>query len=175
MFNEAAIQASVAQGTSLAENARIFALLNMAIADALISSMESKFYYEYWRPVTAIRAGDTDGNKHTAPDAGWLPLVVTPPYPSYPSNYASAAHAAGAVLAESYGNGGHAITLTSSNPAVDVTLHYTTFSQLSDDATAARVYGGIHFRFDQDAGSRMGRHVGSYLLRNQLRPVHGQG
>ena len=79
------------------------------------------------------------------------------------------------MLAESYGNGGHAITLTSGSPAVDVTLHYTTFSQLSDDATAARVYGGIHFRFDQDAGSRMGRHVGSYLLRNQLRPVHGQG
>ena len=77
VFNEAAIQASVAQGTSLAENARIFALLNMAIADALISSMELKFYYEYWRPVTAIRAGDTDGNKHTAPDPGWLPLVAS--------------------------------------------------------------------------------------------------
>lgn len=171
LFNEVARQASAAQGKSLAENARIFALLNMAITDGLISSMESKFYYAYWRPVTAIRAGDTDGNEHTLPDPDWLPLVVTPPYPAYPSNYASAALAARAVLEASYGTGGHAITLLSSSPAVDVTLHYTTFSQLTDDINDARVYGGIHFRFDQDAGSRMGQNVGSYILMNQLRPV----
>jgi hypothetical protein len=173
VFNEVARQASAAQGKSLAENARSFALLYMALTDGLIAAMESKVYYAYWRPVTAIRAGNTDGNKHTTSDPGWLPLVVTPPYPAYPSNFASAALAARAVLEESYGKGGHAITLRSGSAAVDVTLHYRTFAQLTDDINDARVYGGIHFRFDQDAGSRMGRQVGAYILRNQLRPVHG--
>jgi hypothetical protein len=168
VFGESASQASVAQGKTLSENARIFALLHMAMTDGLISSMESKFYYEYWRPVTAIRAGDTDGNKRTEPDPEWLSLVVNPPYPSYPSNYASAALAARAVLEEVYGKGDHSITLTSISPSVDVTLHYTTFSQMTEDINDARVYGGIHYRFDQDAGSRMGWGVGSYILRNHL-------
>ncbi len=175
VFGQAASQASAAQGKTLSENARIFALLYMAIADGLISSMESKLIYEYWRPVTAIRAGDTDGNKKTEPDPGWLPLVVTPPYPAYPSNYASIGFAAGAVLEEAYGKGGHSITLISISPLVDVTLHYTTFSQMTDDIYDARIYGGIHYRFDMEAGSRMGRHVGSYILRNQLGLVHGKG
>jgi hypothetical protein len=174
VFGEAARQASLAQGKSLSENARDFALLNMAVTDALISSMESKFYYELWRPVTAIQAGDTDGNKHTEADAGWSTLIPTPPYPDYPSNYGSAALAARAVLEEAYGSGGHDITLPSGNPSVAVTLHYTTFSQLADEINDARVHGGIHFRFAQEAGSRMGRHVGSYILRNHLRPAHGQ-
>jgi hypothetical protein len=168
VFNETAIQISTAQGKTLAENARIFALLNMAISDGLISAMESKFYYGYWRPVTAIRAGGTDGNQETEPDPDWLSLVVTPPYPSYPSNYASVAYAARAVLEEAYGKGGHSITLGSGNPSVDVTLHYTEFSQMTDDIDDARVYGGIHFRFDQDAGTRMGSRIGSYILRNHL-------
>jgi hypothetical protein len=168
VFGESARQASAAQGKTLSENARIFALLHMAMADGLISSMESKFYYEYWRPVTAIRAGDTDGNKKTAPDSDWQSLIDAPAHPSYPSNYASAALAARAVLEEVYGKGNHSITLTSISPSVDVTLHYTTFSQMTDDINDARVYGGVHYRFDQDAGSRMGWGVGSYILRNHL-------
>jgi hypothetical protein len=171
VFGESARQASEAQGKTLSENARIFALLHMAMADGLISSMESKFYYEYWRPVTAIRAGDTDGNRKTEPDPDWLSLVVNPPYPSYPSNYASAALAARAVLEEVYGKDGHSITLTSISPSVDVTLHYTTFSRMTDDINDARVYGGIHYRFEQDAGSRMGWQVGSYILRNHLQEM----
>jgi hypothetical protein len=168
VFGQSASQASVAQGKTLPENARIFALLHMATADGLISSMESKFYYGYWRPVTAIRAGNTDGNKKTARDPEWLSLIDTPPHPSYPSNYASAALAARAVLEEVYGKGDHSITLTSISPSVDVTLHYSTFSQMTDDINDARVYGGIHYRFDQDAGSRMGWRIGSYILKNHL-------
>jgi hypothetical protein len=87
--------------------------------------------------VTAIRAGGTDGNQETEPDPDWLPLVVTPPYPSYPSNYASAALAARAVLEEVYGKGGHSITLENGNTSVDVTLHYTEFSQMTDDINDA--------------------------------------
>jgi hypothetical protein len=145
------------------------------MADGLISSMESKYHFNLWRPVTAIRAGDTDGNRKTDPDPTYLPLVVTPPYPSYPSNYASAANAAREVLEEVYGKRGHTITLASTSPAVDVTLRYTTFARMTDDINDARVYGGIHFRFDQDAGSRMGQQVGAHIVRHQLRPVRGRG
>jgi hypothetical protein len=168
VFNEAARQASAAQGKTLSENARIFALLNMAIADGLISSMESKFHYNLWRPVTAIRAGDTDGNRKTEPDPAYLPLVVTPPYPSYPSNFASAAHAACAVLEAAYGADGHALTLASTSPAVDVTLRYSTFARMTEDINDARVYGGIHFRFDQEVGGRLGRDIATYVTKHNL-------
>lgn len=171
LFNPAARQVSAAQGKTLSENARIFALLGMAICDGLISSMETKFFYNYWRPVTAIRAGDTDGNRKTDPDPAWLPLIVTPAFPSYPSNHASGSGAAGTVLEHLYGESGHSITLTSPT-APGVVLNYSAWEQITDDIDDARVYGGIHFRFDQDAGNRLGRRVGSYILRNHLRPIH---
>ena len=170
VWNAAARQASAAQGKTLSENARDFALLTMAQSDGLISSMESKYYYNSWRPVTAIQAGHTDRNPGTAPDPTWLPLIGTPLFPSYPSNHASGSGAARRVLEHVYGKDGHAITLTS--PRVPgVVLEYTAWEQITDDIDDARIYGGIHFRFDQEAGSRMGRRVGSYILRNHLRPV----
>ena len=171
VWNDAARQASAAQGKTLSENARIFAVLAMAICDGLISSMETKYHYSYWRPVTAIRVGDTDGNAKTDPDPAWLPLVITPPFPSYPSNHASGSGAARAVLDRLYGKDGHDVTLTS--PLVPgVVLNYTAWEQITDDIDDARIYGGIHFRFDQEAGARQGRHVAKYILRNHLRPVH---
>ena len=86
------------QGLSLASNARLFALLNIATADALISCWDTKYTYNFWRPVTAIRAADTDGNPGTAPDAGWTPLLVTPNFPSYTSAHSTVSSAAVEVL-----------------------------------------------------------------------------
>jgi hypothetical protein len=169
-FGETACQVSAAQGKSLAENAQIFALLNMAIADALITSMAGKFYYNLWRPVTAIRAADTDGNSQTAKDATWLPLNTTPPYPTHPGNYSSVACAAREVLEAAFGKSGHDYTLVSS---VGVPLTYSAFKQMSDDVYDARIYGGIHFRFEQDAGEWIGARVGKHTLQNYLRPVRG--
>lgn len=105
VWNSAARQVSALQGKTLSKNARIFALLAMAIADASISVFETKYYYNYWRPVTAIRAGDLDGNVLTAPDPDWLPLIVTPPFPSYASAHASLSGAARAVLERAFGKG----------------------------------------------------------------------
>jgi hypothetical protein len=167
-FNTAARQVSSAQSKSLSENARIFALLAMAIADGSISVFEAKYFYNYWRPVTAIQAGDTDGNRLTDPDPAWLPLLVTPPFPSYPSAHATLSGAARAVLERAFGHGGLAITL--SNPSVPgVILNYTAWEQITDDIDDARVYGGIHFRYDQEAGARQGRRVGRFILRQYLR------
>jgi hypothetical protein len=174
VFGQAAGQASAARRRSLSENARIFALLSMALADGLIAAMESKYHYGLWRPVTAIRAGAADGNRRTEPDPTFLSLVVTPAYPSYPSNYGAVAAAAREVLEAAYGKHGHAIALPSSSPAVDVTHRFSSFAEMADDINDARVFGGIHFRFDQRAASRMGQKVGNYILRRHLRPRRGQ-
>ena len=93
-WNPAARQASAAQGKTLSENARIFALLAMAICDGSIAVFDTKYYYNLWRPVTAIRAGDIDGNRKTDPDPTWLPLIATPAFPSYPSAHATLSGAA---------------------------------------------------------------------------------
>ena len=101
-----------------------------------------------------------------------MPLINTPPYPAYTSNYASAANAARVVLQEAYGNGHHSFVVKSTNPAVNVTLRYTRISRLVNDIEEARIDGGVHYRFDMDAGSRQGSQVGSYIVEHLLRPVH---
>ncbi len=167
-WNPAARQVSAAQGKTLSENARIFALMAMAICDSSISCFETKYYYNIWRPVAAIRAGDLDGNRWTNPDSSWLPLITTPPFPSYPSAHGSLSGGARAVLERAFGKYGLAITLA--NPALpSVVLSYTSFKEICDDIAEARVYGGIHFRYDQEAGARQGKEVGKYILRNYLR------
>jgi hypothetical protein len=169
-WNSAARQASAAQGLSLSENARVFALLAMAICDASIATFDTKYHYNLWRPVTAIRAGDLDGNWRTEADPDWVPLITTPAFPSYTSGHATLSAAARRVLERAFGKGGHEITLTT--PSLpDLVLNYTTFSAITDDIDDARIYGGIHFRFDQVAGGRQGRRVGSYILETYLLPV----
>ena len=109
---------------SLSENARALALINMAINDSLVASFFNKYHYNFWRPETAIHAGDTDGNPKTDADPNWVPFIATPCFPSYPSNHGSAANAAAEVMRRLYGEAGHSITL--SNPAVPtIVLQYT--------------------------------------------------
>jgi membrane-associated phospholipid phosphatase len=170
-FNQAAVQIAGEQRRSLSENARALALINMAINDSLVASFFNKYHYNFWRPETAIRAGDTDGNPKTDPDPNFVPFIVTPCFPSYPSNHGSAANAAAAVMRRLYGEAGHSMTL--SNPAVPtIVLQYTSFRQITNDISDARVYGGIHFRTDQDAGALLGLAVGKAVYKHNLRPVH---
>jgi len=172
VFNQAARQVAQQQGRTLSENARALALINMAISDSVVTAFLNKYHYNFWRPVTAIHAGATDGNPKTAPDPDFVPFIVTPCFPSYPSNHGSAANAAAAVMRRLYGEAGHSMTL--SNPAVPtIVLQYTSFKQITDDISDARVYGGIHFRTDQDAGALLGLAVGRTVYRNNLRAMHG--
>ena len=170
VYNPAARQVSIAQEKTLSQNAHDFALLAMAVCDGLISSMETKYYYNRWRPVTAIRAADTDGNTNTEPNTGWVPLITTPPFPSYPSAHASAGGAARRILERLYGKDGFLITLTSPT-APNVTLYYTAWKQITDDIDDARIFGGIHFRYDQEGGAQQGWKVGSYIFETQLLPL----
>ena len=171
VLNLAARQVAEAQHRSTSENARALALVNMAINDSLVASMYNKYHYNFWRPETAIRAGDTDGNSKTDPDLAFLPFIATPCFPSYPSNHASGTSGGAEVLRRLYGSSGHSITL--SNPAVPgITLQYTSFTEITVDVDDARVYGGIHYRFDQVAGGRLGRAVANAVYRNNLRRTH---
>jgi hypothetical protein len=168
VWNSAARQASAAQGMTLSENARIFALLGMAMADAAISGWDTKYHYNFWRPQMAIRAGDTDGNGLTDKDPDWAPLINTPAHPSYASGHATVSGSARAVLERAFGKDDHEVTLTHSS-LPDIVLNYTGWDEITDDIDDARVYGGIHFRFDQEAGSHQGRAIGKFILRNYLR------
>ena len=171
VFNQAAQQVARQKGRSLSDNARALALINMAMSDSLVASFLNKYHYNFWRPETAIHAGDTDGNLKTEPDPNYAPFVTTPCFLSYPSNHGSAGNGAAEVLRRLYGEAGHSITLT--NPAVPtIVLQYTSFKQITDDISDARVYGGIHFRTDQIAGADLGRAVGTAVYKNNLRSIH---
>jgi hypothetical protein len=150
------------------------ALLNMALSDALVVMFDTKYRMPFWRPETAIRAGDEDGNRATRGDPSFVPFVTTPCHPSYVSAHAAAAYAAREILERVYGHGSHLIILSS--PAIpEVTLQYRKFREITTDIDDARIYGGIHYRFDQDAGARMGRNIGAYIHRHNLRPKHRNG
>ena len=175
VFNQAAREVSAQEGWhSLSENARAFALINMALSDGAVTTFLNKYHYNFWRPETAIHGGDTDDNRKTDADPNWVPFIPAPCFPSYPSAHGTLSGAGAEVMRRLYGEAGHAITL--SNPAVPgIVLHYGSFGQITDDISDARVYGGIHFRTDQDAGARLGRAVGAEVYKINLRPVHHNG
>jgi hypothetical protein len=172
VMNLAARQVALAQGRSIEHNARSLAVINMAISDSLVASFNTKYSYNLWRPETAIRAGDTDGNDKTEADPDWKPLILTPCFPSYVSNHASGSYGGAEALRRIYGAGGHDITITTAAfPAL--VYHYTKFDQITADIDDARVYGGIHFRFDQEGGARLGRRVAAAVNHDNLRPATG--
>jgi hypothetical protein len=159
-----------ARGTTLVQNARLFALLNLAEADAAISCWDTKFATNFWRPVTGIRLADTDGNDATAADPSWLPLIVTPPFPSYSSGHSTFSGAAQAVLTSFFGTDNVTFTLPSENPGVGDRT-FTSFSQASLESANSRLYGGIHWSFDNIDGLAQGNALGAYVFANFLRPA----
>ena len=172
-MNQAAREVAQEMGGSLSQNARALALINMAINDSLVASFFNKYLYNFWRPATAIHAAASDGNPNTDQDPDWAPFITTPCFPSYPSNHGSAVNAAGEVLRRLYGEAGHSMTLTT--PSLpNIVLRYYSFKEIANDVSDARVYGGIHFRTDQEAGADLGRAVGTAVYKNNLRPVHDE-
>jgi hypothetical protein len=173
LWSDIARQIAAARGTSLAHNARTFALVSMALSDAGVTLADAKYKYRFWRPETAIRAAAGDGNRRTEPDPDYVPLIRTPCHPSYPSGHAATSYAAREVIERTFGES-HAITL-SSPTAPGVTLEYQRLEEITDDVDDARVYGGVHFRFDQEAGAQQGRRVGAFVHQHVLRPLYAGG
>jgi hypothetical protein len=167
VWNPIARQLSAADASSLSQNAHALALLNIAMNDAAIATFDSKYKYNFWRPETAIRMGQSDGNQSTDADPSFTPMVTTPCFPGYPSAHATLSNAAREVLERLYRSRRHSLILSS--PAVPgVTLRYNRLREITADIDDARVYGGIHFRFDQEAGADLGRRVGDYVYKQTI-------
>ena len=158
--------------TSIADSARLFALGNVAMTEAALSVWDCKVTYPSWRPVTAINQGDNDGNKHTAGDADWKPLINTPNYPDMCSGANSVSAAGSKTLALVFGTDHFEFVMTTTNPAAVPSTHtYTRFSDVTIDVRNARVYQGIHFRFADEIGRKMGLKVAKWAFHHALRPV----
>ena len=171
-WNRIAASVAAERHTTLSENARLLALVNVAMADAVISCWDAKYTYVFWRPITAIRLANTDGNPATVEDAGWTSLLVTPNFPEYTSGHATVSPAAAVVLGTYFGNDAE-FTLTSETlPGVVRT--YNSFAQATDEAFEARIYGGIHFRSACRDGRALGTQVGSFVVANVAQSVHGK-
>jgi hypothetical protein len=155
----------------LSQNARLFALVEMAVADSYIAVFDAKYTYNFWRPITAIRNGDIDGNDATTRDAGWEPLVDTPLHPEYPCAHCINSAAARAVLESEFGTGPNPLTMTSPTaPGVD--HKWASIQEYADEVASARIYGGIHYRNSTVVGKAMGKQIGELAVQNYLKPVH---
>lgn len=156
------------RGLDMWQHAQLFALLNLASTDSTIAVFETKYHYNFWRPVTAIRAADSDSNPFTVADPAWLSYQVTPPYPDYTCGLTTNVGSVTEVLRQYFGTDKIAYTFT----AAGITRNYQRLSDADEDAVDARVYGGMHFRTGCEQGIRYGGKVGKFMVQSQLRPLH---
>jgi hypothetical protein len=178
-WNRLARAVSAGRGLDLSENARLFALLNVAMADGYIASWEAKYHYLFWRPITAIRLGDSDGNPDTAGVPDWTPLQPTYPMPDYDSGHAVQGGVAAEILKQVFGTDDIAFTACSMTVGVGATCadpdpilrSFASFSQAADENAVSRIYIGIHFRNAVEEGVRHGRKIAAYAVHQVFKPV----
>ena len=163
---------AAAHVTNLGDSARLFALANLATADAVISCWETKYHFNFWRPITAIQLGDTDGNPGTVADPSWEPLINTPNYPDYTSGANNVTVAMVTTLHHFFGTDNFAFTITSNAPlAVQKSRNFTRFSDAADEVVNARILLGIHFRSADEEARQQGTRVAHWTFQKFLRPV----
>jgi len=170
MWNRVARSMTAQRQTGLVENARLFALMNLAMMDATIACWDSKYTYRFWRPVTAIPLADTDGNDATEADPAWTPFRPTPLHPEYPSAHACVSTAAANVLTSFFGSHTAFSTTTSTCPA-GVVRSYDSFQAMADEVGESRIFIGFHFRSSIRDGARMGRHIAHRTVHRFLQPL----
>ena len=166
-WNAIAEELATQRHDTIQKDARVFAVLNLALADAAIASWDAKYTYDFWRPITAIRQANTDNNPGTTADPSWTPLLTTPAFPSYVSGHSTFSAAAAAVLSSVYGARTQFTTTSDSLPGV--TRSFASFTQAAQEAGVSRIYGGIHFAFDNENGLVLGHKIGQYVYSHALR------
>jgi len=172
LWNRVLRDIAAARVLNIDDSVRLFALVNLAMADAGITAWDSKLHFAFWRPVTAIQEGDNDGNPETAGDPDWQPLINTPNYPDYTSGANNVTGAATRSLALFFGSDEMTFTVTTTNASAPVqTLTYNRFSDAAADVVNARIYEGIHFRFADVQARKQGRHVAQWVFSHFLRSV----
>ena len=174
-WNRVTATAAVNKNLDLLATARLFALVNIALADSYIAGWDSKFHYNFWRPYTAVRAAATDGNDNTDADLTWESLMNTPPVHDYPSTHSTLGNAAASVLNELVGSN-IGFTMTSSSAELaNSTRSFTNFTHAATENADSRVYAGLHFRFSCDRGLELGKRIGDYTVTSHLRPKPSKG
>ena len=172
LWNHVLRDIATAHVHNIDDSARLFALANLAMTDAVITAWDTKLHYVFWRPVTAIHEADNDGNPETAGDADWQPLINTPNYPDYTSGANNVTGAATRALALFFGTNEMTFSVTTTNPAaLQQVRTYNRFSDAAADVVNARIYEGIHFRFADVQARKQGRHVAQWAFSHFLRSV----
>ena len=179
-WNQIAVDVGLENNLSLLENARMMALLNFAMTDAGIAAWDAKYAFNLWRPIDAVRNADADSNAATTADPDWLPLLDTPSFPSFVSGHSAFSGAAAEVLTSLFGEDFAFTTLADRGsggqwpPLDDVALlksrSFSSFREAAEEAGASRIYGGIHFNFDNALGLAMGRSIGELVMTTLLQP-----
>lgn len=176
LWNRVVRELAEAHVRNIGDSARLFALVSLSTADAQITSWDSKVAYNFWRPITAIREAETDGNPKTIVDPDWQPLINTPNYPDYTSGANAVTGAATRALALFFGTDKMTFIVTTTNPmAIRQTRAYSRFSDAAEEVVDARVFEGIHFRFADTEARKQGRHVAQWVFGHFLKPLEGDG
>ena len=174
-WNVAASTMSRARGFDISQNARLFALLNMAGHDANVSVFDTKYDYMFWRPIEAIHRANTAGNSRLTADPNWMPLLPTPPFPEYTSGHTTNAGASTGVLLAFFGDGYNPFSLTDNKANPPITRSFSNIGQAMEEVINARVWVGFHYLHSDIDGERVGRRISWFALSHFLRPVHGNG
>jgi hypothetical protein len=173
LWNRVARELAAAQNLSIGDNARLMALMTFSMADAIISSWDSKVTYVSWRPLTAIRLGNDDGNPDTVGDPTWEPLINTPNYPDQTSGANNATASATRSFSLFFGTDEVTFTVNTTNttPGIPQSKTFQRFSDAADEVVVARIYEGIHFRFADEDARKQGRHVAQWVHGHALKPL----
>jgi hypothetical protein len=156
---------------SLIDNARLHALVAIATADAYIAVFDAKYAYNFWRPITAIQNGDIDGNEATTLDAAWEPLIDTPPHPEYPCAHCITSAAVATILNAEFGAEAISTVTMTSPTAPGVVRKWKSSREYVEEVSAARIYGGVHYRTSTVVAQEMGRKIAELTLRERMRPL----
>jgi hypothetical protein len=168
-WNRIARNQAMENNAGLYTTARMFALLNMAISDSYTAGWDAKYYYFFWRPYTAIRAGNTDGNAKTTEDINWEPAEVTPAVPEYPGTHSAIGNASAVILTRFFGNNTHFSTTSTTAATAGSVRSFDSFIEAANENADSRIMAGIHFRFSCDAGQKQGADIGNWTLEHHLK------
>lgn len=172
-WNTVAVNLGKERHTTLSENSRLLAMMNVAIADTAITIWKWKLFYNFWRPITAIQLADTDPNPLTGPDPAWLPLLNNPAYPDYPSGLNGAGGAALAVIADFFGANTSFVVDSDNATMVGVVRTFPGVVAAGNEMVDTRVFSGIHFRFADADALELGSRVANHVIENAFQPLHG--
>ena len=153
----------------IADNACLFGMLYVALADAAIASVETKYHFGFWRPITAVRQAHTDGNPDTIADPGWTPLSLTPNFPDYVSTHSATWGAFSETIRQFFGT--KKVNFTMTSVVTGTTRHFTKTDDINKEIIDARVYVGFHFRTADVHGVLMGKKIGRLVAKNYFQPL----